>query len=113
MSNPIVKLFVSQQQAPKPATLQKQVAFVSQGGTLTSKFAYSFLTQLSDLTPLLNGSKVVSAATWSSGVLTVTAALAHGFTIGDTLEVTLAGLDRKSTRLNSSHITRSRMPSSA
>ena len=104
MSNPIVKLFVSQQQAPKPATLQKQVAFVSQGGTLTSKFAYSFLTQLSDLTPLLNGSKVVSAATWSSGVLTVTAALAHGFTIGDTLEVTLAGFTSSGAAINGTYL---------
>ena len=90
-TNSIVQLLVSQQVAPTPATLQKSVAFISQGATTTSQFTASFLTQLSDLTPLLKGALSVTTAAWASSIATITAAAPHGFTIGDTLYITLAG----------------------
>ena len=91
MANNIVQLAVSQQIAPTPLTLQKSGAIVSQGATNQSQFAYALLTQLSDLTPLLNGSKPITSAAWSSGTATYTCTSAHGFPIGDVIDVTIAG----------------------
>ena len=91
MSNNIVQLNVSQQIAPTPLTLQKSGAIVSQGATNQSQFAYALLTQLSDLTPLLNGSKPITTAVFSTNIVTYTCTAAHNFPIGDVIEVTIAG----------------------
>lgn len=92
MSNSIVNVNVSLTNAPTPATLQQTGALISQGGTNTSPNTSSLLTQLSDLTPLLNGAKAITSMVLSSGTVTVTATSAHGFTIGDTLLLTITGV---------------------
>lgn len=88
----IVTVNVFQVQAPTPETLQQTGAFVSQGATILSPGEFSLLTQLSDLTPLLNGALSLASITWSGGVVTATATVAHGFTIGDSLYLTIAGV---------------------
>lgn len=87
----IVKLNVTQTQAPAPATLQQSGALISQGATVTSPNVASLLTQLSDLTPLLVGSKSITGIVQTTGLATATCAVAHGFTVGDTLLLTVVG----------------------
>jgi hypothetical protein len=91
MVNPIVTVNVTQQVAPTPSALQKTGALVSQGATTTAAQAISFLTQLSDLTPILKGALAISTITWSASVATVTTSAPHGFTIADTIQLTIAG----------------------
>ena len=59
--------------------------------------------------PVLN--RILTAAFLSAAVIAVPLARKAG--IGAVLGYLLAGIDRKSTRLNSSHVRTSRMPSSA
>lgn len=87
----IVQVNVSQQVAPTPPTLQQTGAFISQGGTNTAPNTLTLLTQLSDLTPVLNGSKTLSSLAWATNVVTATTSAPHGFTNGDTIELTIAG----------------------
>ncbi len=87
----IVQVNVTQQIAPTPSLLQKTGAFVSQGATVTSPGTLTILTQLSDLTPVLRGAHTLSALTWASGLVTATTTAPHGFTTGDTIEVTIVG----------------------
>lgn len=91
MANQIVVVEISQQVAPAPNRLQQTGALVSQGATLTAPGTVSLLTQLSDLTPLLTGAKAITGITQSSGLATAVCAAAHGFTIGDTILITIAG----------------------
>lgn len=87
----IVQVNVSQQIPPTPSTLQRTGALLSQGGTLTAPGTKSLLTQLADLTAILAGALPVSSITRASNVATVTTTLPHGYTISDTLLVTIAG----------------------
>lgn len=91
MTNPIVTVDVSQQIGPTPNRLQGTGALISQGATLTAPGTSSLLTQLADLTPILTGAKPVTSATQSGGVAMITTTTAHGLTVGDQLEITLAG----------------------
>lgn len=91
MTNPIVNINVSVQTAPAPSTLQKTGAFISQGATITSQGTRSLLTQLSDLTALLTGAKAIASITWVGGTASVTTVAPHGFTIADTVPMTIAG----------------------
>ena len=91
MGTNIVTVNVFQVQAPTPPTLQQTGAFVSQGGTNLSPGTFSLLTELADLTPLINGSEPISTVAWSGGVVTVTAASPHGFTVGSSIFLTIAG----------------------
>ena len=92
MAQSIVQVNVSLQLAPAPATLQQSGALISQGATNLTKNQSSILTQLSDLTPLLTGSKTISALSWGGSVVTVTTTTPHGFTISDTLYLTVTGV---------------------
>jgi len=87
----IVNVSVTQTIAPTPATLQATGALISQGATNTTPGTSTLLTQASSLTSILNGAKAYSTLTQGSGTATFTAASAHGFTIGDTLYITIAG----------------------
>lgn len=91
MTNPIVNVNVNIQVAPAPATLQKTGAFISQGATVTSPGTKSLLTQSSDLTPLLTGAAAIASISWVGGVSSVTTVTPHGFTVGDTVPITIAG----------------------
>lgn len=91
MSNNIVLLNVSQQVAPTPSILQSTGALISQGATNTSPGTSTLLTQLSDLTPHLTGSKAITGISQAAGLATVVCTAAHGFSVGDTLDLTIAG----------------------
>ena len=88
---PIVQVNVSQQVAPAPSIRQRTGALVSQGGTTLTPGTFSLLTQLSSLTSLLNGAFALASLSWAGSVVTATASAAHGFTIGDTILVTISG----------------------
>ena len=87
----IVTVNVSQQVGPTPNKLQQTGAFISQGATNTAPGTSSLLTQLADLTPLLTGAKTMSALAYATGIVTATTSAPHGYTIGDTLELVIAG----------------------
>ena len=87
----IVTVLVEQQIAPTPPTLQQSGAIISQGATTISPGAWLLLTELSSLTPYLNGSEALSSISWSAGVVTATAASPHGFEVGIQLYLTVAG----------------------
>ena len=88
----IVTVNVNQQVAPAPATLQQTGALISQGATVTTPLTASLLTQASDFTPLMVGAKAITSMVQSSGTVTVTTTAAHGFTSGDTLLLSIAGV---------------------
>jgi hypothetical protein len=88
---PIVVINISEQVAPTPARLQETGAIVSQGGTVTSQFTGSLITQPSDLTPLLTTPVTIASVAWSAGVMTVNTAAPHGVPIGQTVPVDWAG----------------------
>lgn len=89
----IVTLNVSQTVAPTPSTLQSKGALISQGATSLAQGSISFLTQFSDLQPLLASALAISSMTWSGGVVTVTTAAAiPGLTTPDTFITTIAGV---------------------
>jgi hypothetical protein len=88
----IVQVNTQIQAAPAPATLQSTGAFVSQGATNTSQLTSSLLTQLSDLTPLLAGAQNLTSISYAGGTVTATVAGGHGFPVGDTLLLTIAGV---------------------
>ena len=87
----IVNVNVNVQVAPAPSTLQKTGAFISQGGTTTSPGTKSLLTQLSDLTPLLTPAKAITSISQTGPTVSVTTSSPHGFTVGDTVNLTIAG----------------------
>jgi hypothetical protein len=91
MTNPVVKVNVSLLVAPTPSALQKSGALISMGATNTAQGTKSFLTQLSDLTPLLAGSHAISTLTYVGGNVVAVTASPHGFTIGDTIPLTISG----------------------
>ncbi len=88
----IVSVNVTQTVAPPPDSLQQTGAFISQGATITAPGTSSLLTELSDLTDLLAGSQTLASLSWTSSVVTAVATAPHEFTIGDTLELTIAGV---------------------
>lgn len=92
MTNQIVTVNVTLTQAPAPSTLQKTGALISQGATTTAVNTRTLLTQASDLTAILKGALALSTLTWSGNVVTATTAAPHGFTVSDTLYLTIAGV---------------------
>lgn len=87
----IVTVNVNQIQAPAPSTLQSSGALISQGGTNTAAQTLTLLTSLADLTAILKGALAITTLAWASSVVTVTTTAPHGFTIADTLPITIAG----------------------
>lgn len=88
----IVNVSVSQQVAPTPSTLQRTGAFVSQGATTLAAGSTQLLTQLSDLTAILQGSFTISSMVLSTGVVTVTTSSAHGIPSGESIEAIITGV---------------------
>ena len=87
----IVTVNVSQTVAPTPSTLQKFGALISQGGTTTSQYTGTLLTQLSDLTSHLAAAASVTSAVLAAGTVTVTTTAPHGFASGADVYLTMAG----------------------
>jgi len=88
----IVNVSVSQQVAPRPSSLQRTGALISQGGTTLPSGTPYLLTQVSDLTPVLRGATTISSMAWSTGVVTVTTSTAHGIPSGDIVEAIISGV---------------------
>ena len=88
---PIVQVNVSQQQGPTPSKLQRTGAFVSQGATSLAVGTYSLLAVASSLAALLKGALAVTSITQTAGLATATTTAAHGITIGDVVQLTIAG----------------------
>jgi hypothetical protein len=88
---PIVQVNVSVTEAPTPSALQATGAMLSQGGTNTSPGTRTLLTQASSLTTALAGSKPVTGIVQTAGLATATTTTPHGFTVDDTLYITIAG----------------------
>ena len=88
----IVNVSVTQQVAPAPSTLQRTGAFVSQGATTLTAGSIQLLTQFSDLTGILQGSKAITSMTWSLSVVTVTTTVPHGIPSGETVQGIIAGV---------------------
>ena len=82
MSNNIVFVNVSQTTAPTPNTLQQTGAFISTGGTTNTVGSLTLLTQASSLAGMLATGAAITSMAWSTGVVTVTTAAAHGLTVG-------------------------------
>lgn len=91
MANNIVNINVTRDLAPSITDLQKMGAILSFGSTNLTAGTSSFLTQLSDLTSLINGAITISSLTWATNVVTVTTSAPHGIPSGDVVEATIAG----------------------
>ena len=87
----IVNVEVSQQVAAAPSKLQQTGAFISQGATTLAPGSTALLTQLSDLSSILVGSKVIDSISWNAGVVTVVTTTPHGIPSGDTIPVIISG----------------------
>ena len=68
----IVTVKVSQTSAPTPSTLQSTGFILSQGGTNLAAGTTGLLTQLSDLTPIVEAVVAITSISWASGLATVT-----------------------------------------
>ena len=86
----IVRVNVTETQAPSPDTLQATGAMLSQGGTNTSPGTKTLLTQSSSLTPYLTVPKA-GTVSQTAGLATFICGANHGFAIGDTLWLVIAG----------------------
>jgi hypothetical protein len=91
MTNPIVSVSVSIQQAPPKPILQRTGAMISQGGTNTSQGTFTRLVTSSSLAPFLAAALTLSGLAWSSGVAAATTTVPHGIAIGDQFLTTIAG----------------------
>lgn len=88
---PITIVNVQQQQGPIPSVLQRTGAIVVQGGTTLTPGTYSLLVAPSSLTPLTPVPLSLTGITQTAGLATAVAAANHGYTIGDTILLTIAG----------------------
>jgi hypothetical protein len=88
----IVTVNVTQTVGATPATLQQSGALISQGATTTTPGTATLFTQASDLTAILTGAKALTSVTLSGGTATAVCSAAHGFTLGDTLLITISGV---------------------
>lgn len=87
----IVTVNVSVTVAAQLSQYQRSGAIVSEGGTTLAANTSAFLTQPSDLTPLLPPPLALSSITWNNGIATATAAAPHGVSIGQSFLTILAG----------------------
>lgn len=92
MTNNIVTVNVSQNIGATPSQLQRTGALISQGATTGAVNSLTLITQVSDLTAILRGALPISAMVWAASVVTVTTTAPHGFTLADTLQITISGV---------------------
>jgi hypothetical protein len=93
--NAIVSVQVSTILAPYPTTLQQTGAIVSFGGTTVLPNSSVFLTQFTDLKPLLQGNGAVTAAAFTSGTVTytITGELPSYATTGTVMKIAISGMN--------------------
>ena len=88
----IVTVNASVVQAPAPSNLQQTGAFVTQGGTSTDPSTLTLVSTLAELVALLAPAKPITTISWTGGTVTVDTTAAHGWSTGDVLAVTIAGV---------------------
>lgn len=93
MANNIVTVNVSLTSAPAPSQLQRTGALISQGATTLTTGSSGLITQLSDLTAILQPSLPLLSLAWAAGVVTATTTdnLPAFFEVGKTYPITIAG----------------------
>jgi len=89
--NPITVVNTTVTLPPAPSTLQQSGAFVSVGGSTKAPQSLTLLTSLAALTAIIAPARNLSALTWSGSTVTATTASAHGYNIGDTVLMVIAG----------------------
>ena len=89
---PIVTVNTSITTAPQPNSLQQRGALVSQGGTSLSPGTTQQIASPADLAAIAALPVVNANLVWADSVVTVTTATPHGWTIGDNVKVTVAGV---------------------
>jgi hypothetical protein len=84
---------VKQQFAPAPNKLQQTGAFISVGGTTLPAGSTQLLTNISDLTSILEPSSPIQSIAWAGGTVTVTSvgALPINLLAGDTVNLYITG----------------------
>lgn len=91
--NRIVQLNVSEVVAPAPQfLLQQTAAIVSVGSTATAPGDLTLISTPADLSAILNPAIIISAASWSTGLVTITLATPTEFPIGSTLPIVVSGM---------------------
>lgn len=96
MSNPIVTVVVSQQQAPTPSTLQKTGAIISQGATILPPGSSALIQQPSDLNAVATVPLVLTTIAWGAeygGTVTATADDDIPLQIGTRFQTVIAGVE--------------------
>jgi len=93
--NAIVSVQVSTILAPYPSTLQQTGAILSFGGTTVPPNSTTFLTQFTDLKPILQGSGGITSATFGTDTITfvITGELPSYATTGSLLKISIAGMN--------------------
>lgn len=86
----IVQVNVSQTVAPAPNTLQSTGALISQGGTNLAAGTRSLIRAPADLTPIKQVAKAITDMSWLANVVTVNLPAAHGITVGQIVNMTIA-----------------------
>jgi len=92
MSTSIVIVNVSEAVASAPSQLQRTGALISQGGTTLAAGTSALLTQNADLTALLKAPIAISSISWTSSVVTVVTAAAHGIPAGGAVQGQISGV---------------------
>lgn len=87
----IVTVNASVVTAPQPNNLQQMGALVTQGGTTLTPGNEQLVSSLADIQAILAAPLTITSLAWASSVVTVTTTSAHGWTIGDTIPITIKG----------------------
>lgn len=90
--NKIVQLNVSETIAPTPSTLQGTAAFLSIGATQAATGSLTLITGPGQLITQLSGSSIISNASWSSGLVTLTISTPTAFAIGTVVPIVVSGM---------------------
>ena len=88
----IVVVNVTQTVGAAPATLQKSGALISQGGTTTSPGDVTLITQLADLTAILQAPAIITNTVLAGSTVTASTLGAHGYAVGSQMIMTMAGI---------------------
>jgi hypothetical protein len=89
MANEIIQVTVTREVATEPDNLQRKGMFLTTGGTTTAAQTATLLTSVDSLTAILKPAVAVTAASWTSNVVTFTAA-GHDEIVGN--KVVVAGM---------------------
>jgi len=90
--NKIVQLNVSETIAATPSTLQGTAAILSVGSTLQNTGSLTLIAGAGQLANYLLPATIISNASWSSGLVTITTSTPITFAIGTTIPIVISGM---------------------